>query len=195
LSNNTIVIFTNDNGGEWLSSNAPLFSRKLTVWEGGIRVPALIRWPGRIPAGRVSGQVGITMYLTASILAATNTTVPAETRLEGMNLFPILEGRAPATERTLFWRNINRTQRAARSGDWKVMVDGPHVMVFNLRSDMSERNDLANRRQDIAQKLRRLIAAWEREVDAEAEINVPGLANPTSGVGGAGRGAAPQPRK
>jgi hypothetical protein len=60
---------------------------------------------------------------------------------------------------------------------------------------MSERNDLANRRQDIAQKLRRLIAAWEREVDAEAEINVPGLANPTSGVGGAGRGAAPQPRK
>ena len=67
---NTIVIFTNDNGGEWLSRNAPLFHRKWTLWEGGIRVPALVRWPGRIPAGQVSPQVGITMDLTASILAA-----------------------------------------------------------------------------------------------------------------------------
>ena len=71
LRQNTIVIFTNDNGGEWLSRNTPLFHHKGTVWEGGIRVPAIFRWPGRIPAGRVSGQVGITMDLTASILAAT----------------------------------------------------------------------------------------------------------------------------
>ena len=59
LRQNTIVIFTNDNGGEWLSRNTPLFHHKGTVWEGGIRVPAIIRWPGRIPAGSVSGQVGI----------------------------------------------------------------------------------------------------------------------------------------
>ena len=77
LRQNTIVIFTNDNGGEWLSRNTPLFHHKGTVWEGGIRVPAIIRWPGRIPAGSVSGQVGITMDLTASILAATGTPVPA----------------------------------------------------------------------------------------------------------------------
>jgi arylsulfatase A-like enzyme len=91
LRRNTIVIFTNDNGGEWLSRNAPLFHRKGSVWEGGIRVPAIIRWPGRIRAGRVSGQVGITMDLTASILAATGTPVPPEARLEGINLLPILE--------------------------------------------------------------------------------------------------------
>jgi arylsulfatase A-like enzyme len=191
LSNNTIVIFTNDNGGEWLSNNAPLFGRKLTVWEGGIRVPALIRWPGRIPAGRVSDQVGITMDLTASILAATNTSSPAQPAPEGINLFPILEGRAPEVERTLFWRNQTGTQRAVRSGDWKVLVDGSHVMVFNLRSDIGERNDLANRRQDVARRLRPMIAEWERQVDAEAAINVPGVA-PAGGARGGARGQAGQ---
>src|SRR5688500_4715784 len=69
LREHTIVIFTNDNGGEWLSRNAPLFNHKMSVFEGGIRVPAIIRWPGRIPAGTMTGQVGITMDLTASILA------------------------------------------------------------------------------------------------------------------------------
>ena len=84
LTRNTLVIFTNDNGGEWLSRNAPLFHRKDTLWEGGIRVPAIFRWPGRLPAGKTSAQAGITMDLTASILAATNTSVPAEARLEGI---------------------------------------------------------------------------------------------------------------
>ena len=172
LAANTIVIFTNDNGGEWLASNAPLFSRKLTVWEGGIRVPAIVRWPGRIRPGTVSGQVGITMDLTASILAATNTAVPAEAAHEGINLFPTLEGRAPEVSRTLFWRsNLGRSQKAVRSGDWKLVVDGSHTMVFNLRTDVGERNELANRRQDIAQKLRPLLAEWEKEVDAEARAN------------------------
>jgi arylsulfatase A-like enzyme len=95
------VIFTNDNRGEWLSHGGPLFHRKGSVWEGGIRVPAIVRWPGRIPAGRVSRQVGLTMDLTASMLAAAGATVPAGTRLEGIDLLPILAGRAPETERTL----------------------------------------------------------------------------------------------
>jgi arylsulfatase A len=175
LADDTIVIFTNDNGGEWLSNNQPLFHRKLTVWEGGIRVPTLIRWPGRIAAGQVSDQVGITMDLTASILAATGTEVPAEARPEGIDLFPVLEGRAPQIERTLFWRTrvFNLNQRAVRSGDWKLIVDGIHVKLFNLRHDVGERNDLANLRQDVAQRLRPLLAEWERDVDAEAAINDP----------------------
>ena len=171
LANNTIVIFTNDNGGEWLASNAPLFSRKLTVWEGGIRVPAIVRWPGRLPRGRVSGQVGITMDLTASILAAAGTAVPAGARLEGINLFPILEGKVPEVSRTLFWRSTvgNRNQRAVRSGDWKLVVDGTRTMIFNVRADVGERNELANRRPDLAQKLRPLLTDWETDVDAEAK--------------------------
>jgi arylsulfatase A-like enzyme len=178
LAQNTIVIFTNDNGGEWLSDNGPLFHRKWTLWEGGIRVPLLIRWPGRIPAGRVSDQVGITMDLTASILAATGTEVPPGPALEGLNLLPILEGRSPDVERTLFWRTRagNQVQRAVRSGEWKLIVDGNHPMVFNLATDVGERRDLANRRQDVARRLQGLLQEWERDVDAEARTHAPAAA-------------------
>jgi arylsulfatase A-like enzyme len=169
IADDTIVVFTNDNGGEWLSSGLPLTGRKWTVWEGGIRVPALVRWPGRIPAGRVSDQVGITMDLTASILAVTNTPVPADANFEGMNLFPIWAGLAPEVERTLFWRSGGmRPQTAVRRGDWKIVVDGSHTYVFDVRTDLSERNDLANRRQDVARALWPLLKAWEADVDAEA---------------------------
>ena len=111
LTDNTIVIFTNDNGGEWLSNNGPLFNRKWTVWEGGIRVPAIVKWPRRIRAGTVSPQVAITFDWSASIIAAAGAAVPAN--YEGINVLPILEGRSPKVSRTLFWRaapNSNRTQ-------------------------------------------------------------------------------------
>ncbi len=167
---NTIVIFTNDNGGEWLSSSAPLFGRKWTGFEGGIRVPAIVRWPNRIPAGSVSDQVGITMDLTASILSVTGATVPADAFLEGIDLFPIWEGRAPELERTVYWRAGSgpAKQAAVRHGDWKLVVDGTHTYVFNLRTDLSERNDLARSRADVAQQLHPLLTSWEASVDAEA---------------------------
>jgi arylsulfatase A-like enzyme len=169
LRQNTIVIFTNDNGGEWLSRNAPLFHHKLSVWEGGIRVPAIIRWPGRISAGKVSAQVGITMDLTASILSAAGATLPADMRLDGMNLFPILEGRSAEVPRTLFWRgHPARPHRAVRSGDWKLVMEPGRPMLFNLRTDVSERDNVIGRHPDIAQRLRGLLLAWERDVGAEA---------------------------
>lgn len=171
LARSTIVIFTNDNGGEWLSSGGPLFNRKWTVWEGGIRVPAIVRWPGRIPAGAVSPQVGITMDLTASVLAATGTPVPEDTRLEGRNLFPILEGREPVADRTLFWRTTagNRLQKAVRHGQWKLVVDANHAFLYDLRTDLGERHDLAARRPAVARELAALLAAWERDIEAEAQ--------------------------
>jgi len=174
LARNTLVIFTNDNGGEWLANNGPFFNRKWTVWEGGIRVPMIARWPGRIPPRRVSSQMGITMDLTASVLAAAGATIPPEARLEGMNLLPILQGTSPPMERTLFWRAIvgGRSQRAVRSGNWKLVVDGTHTFVYDLSTDPGERRDLANRRQDVARRLRPLLAAWERDVDAEAKEHV-----------------------
>ena len=162
-----------DNGGEWLSRNAPLFNRKSTVWEGGIRVPAIFRWPARLPAGKVSGQVGIVQDVTASILAATGTTVPAAARPEGINLLPLLDGRTPLVERTLFFRFRTGAakQLAVRQGSWKLLVDGARRYVFDLSKDVGERNDLTNQRQDIAQRLRPLIAAWEADVDAEAKTS------------------------
>ena len=103
LTENTIVIFTNDNGGEWLSRNAPLYHRKGTLWEGGIRVPLIMRWPGVLPAGRTSAQVAITMDLTATLLAATGTPAPPEYRPDGIDLLPLLKAGA-VRERTLVWR-------------------------------------------------------------------------------------------
>ena len=170
LRQNTIVIFTNDNGGEWLSRNAPLFHHKGSVWEGGIRVPAIIRWPGRIRPGGVSHQVGITMDLTASILAATGTPVPPESHLEGINLFPVLEGRSTEIERTLFWRVTGaRPQQAVRSGEWKLLLDGGRAMLFNLRTDIGERHNLIGQHSEIARRLRPLLAAWQEDVDTEAK--------------------------
>lgn len=174
LRENTIVIFTNDNGGEWLSRNAPLFHHKGTVWEGGIRVPAILRWPGRIPGGRVSRQVGITMDLTASILAVTRTPLPVETRLDGIDLFPVLEARAPTIERTLFWRVVgNRPQQAVRSGDWKLVLDGARPLLFNLRTDLGERTNVIGEHADIARRLGPLLAEWQADVDAEARRSTP----------------------
>lgn len=170
IARNTMVIFTNDNGGEWLSNNTPLFNRKWTTWEGGIRVPAIVRWPGRIPAGTVTPQVGITMDLSASILAAARVRVPAEARLDGMNLLPILERKAPVASRTLFWRSIQdrRVMHAVREGDMKIVVDGGHLFVYDVRKDPGERKDLARLRTDVARRLRLKLAAWEKEVDADA---------------------------
>jgi arylsulfatase A-like enzyme len=169
LARNTLVIYTQDNGGEWLSRNAPFFHRKDTVWEGGVRVPLIARWPARIPARRASPQVGMMMDLTMTLLAAAGATVPADGKFDGTDLLPVLEGKAQPFERTLFFRNAvgqQRTQRAVRRGDWKVLADGPNVMVFNLKDDPGERNDLARTRQDIARALRPLIAEWEKDVDA-----------------------------
>lgn len=166
LARNTIVIFTNDNGGEWLSRNAPLYHNKMSVWEGGIRVPTIVRWPARLPAGRVTPQVGITMDLTASILAASGATVPADHRLDGIDLFPILEGRAPRVERTLFWRaHQARNQRAVRSGDWKLVVDANRPMLFDLRTDIGERENVIREQPDVARRLRAAMDAWVRDME------------------------------
>lgn len=167
VAQNTLVIFTNDNGGEWLSRNAPLYHRKATLWEGGIRVPLILRWPGHLPKGKTSQQVAITMDLSASILAATRTELPAGYQPDGINILPSLAGQVPLVERQLFWRIARpaRQQRAVRSGRWKMLVDGGAYFLFNLNDDPGERHDLAAQRTDLVVKLKALLAEWEQDVD------------------------------
>ena len=172
LAANTLVIFTNDNGGEWLSRNTPLFNRKFSVYEGGIRVPAMMRWPGRIPAGVVTQQVGITMDLTATILAVTGAPVPADARLEGTNLMPLIAKGATPVSRTLFWRAAGNgfNQRAVRDGDWKLMMDGPgRAMLYDLSKDVGERDDMARSNAAVVRRLVQQLIAWEKEVESEAK--------------------------
>jgi arylsulfatase A len=170
IARSTIVIFTNDNGGEWLSDNTPLFSRKYSTWEGGIRVPAIMRWPRHIRAGTVTPQVGITMDLAASVLAAAQITVPTDANLDGLNLFPVLEAKAPVAPRTLFWRSVQakRDMRAVREGDTKLVVEANHTFLYDVRRDPGERHDLARLQPNVVRRLTLKLQGWEREVDAEA---------------------------
>jgi arylsulfatase A len=183
LAHNTLVIFTSDNGGEWLSRNAPLFHRKSTLWEGGIRVPLLMRWPARLKAGVTSSQVGITMDLTASILAAAGVKPPASYRPEGIDLLEVLE-KGTHVERTLFWRlppapdatgTPPVTQRATRRGNWKYIDDRGQHLLFDLRADPGERHDVAQQHGNVMRDLRALVAQWEADVDAEAKKGVPSI--------------------
>lgn len=172
IAGNTLVIFTNDNGGEWLSRNAPLFNRKFTLYEGGIRVPALMRWPGRIPAGLVTPQVGITMDLTATVLAAAGITPPPDARLEGINLLPLLRAGVTPQPRTLFWRvnTAGLNQRAIREGNWKLLIDGTaRELLFDVSKDLSERDDMAVDNPAVVRRLYQQLLAWEKDVDGEAK--------------------------
>jgi arylsulfatase A len=169
LDENTLVIFTDDNGGERLSRNAPMTHHKGTLWEGGIRVPCLLRWPGHLPTGRVSSQVGIMMDLTATAVSLAGATLPEGRTLDGVDLMPILTGQAEPTDRTLFWRinRPNRRQAAVRDGKWKYLRDGGIDMLFDLEADVSERSDVQYRHPEVLARLRGRVAAWEAEMDRD----------------------------
>jgi arylsulfatase A len=189
LTEHTLVIFTNDNGGERLSRNAPLFHHKATLWEGGIRVPALLRWPGKVAAGTVSRQVAATFDLTATILAATQTPPPATRPFDGIDLLPIVTS-GKTVERPLFWRidRQDRRQRAARVGRWKYVRDGAIDLLFDLDADPGERENLGYREPARLADLRERLARWEEDVDkssAEFPMNFGsgGILRPKPGAG------------
>jgi arylsulfatase A-like enzyme len=166
LAKNTLVVFSSDNGGERLSRNAPFFNRKGSLWEGGIRVPWILRWPGVLPSKSTYSEPMVTMDLTATVIAAAGASSPRA--LDGVDLLPLLTARAKPTPRTLFWR-INRDERkqkAARSGRWKYLRDGAFDLLFDLQTDPSERVDVAHLHQEIVVELKQKLAAWEKEVDA-----------------------------
>ena len=114
----------------------------------------------------------VTVMPGSSILAATRTPVPPAARLEGIDLIPIAAGKTPVTERTLFWRvrTGGLNQRAVRSGDMKLLIDGTaRVMLFNVRQDVSEHADLAQQSTAVVRRLYQRLQAWETDVDAEAK--------------------------
>lgn len=166
LAENTLVIFTNDNGGERLSDNGPFRHSKATLWEGGLRVPALLRWPGKLPQGRTSRQVAMSMDLTATIAAACGVAAAPDEPFDGMDLLPVLSGRAAEKERDVFWR-INRPQkrvRAVRSGRWKFVLDGGISNLYDLSKDSGETRDLFYVYPEVAAALRQKLEAWEKSI-------------------------------
>jgi arylsulfatase A-like enzyme len=166
IADNTFVIFTNDNGGERLSDNGPFFHHKATLWEGGIRVPCVLRWPGHLPQGKVSEVPAITMDLTATVLAACGVSPPRGRTLDGVDLLPLLTGKAPAGERSFCWRidRKDRQQKAVRKGRWKYVRDGAIDLLFDLENDPGERKDLSYQHPDKVVERKRLLTQWEEEM-------------------------------
>ena len=158
LERNTLVIFTSDNGGERYSYNWPFSFQKFYLWEGGIRVPAIVRWPGMIPAGRMSDQPVITMDWTATILGVTGTTPDGAYPLDGEDIMPVCTGRRPLYSRTLFWRTQDRA--AARVGDWKYLDESGNEQLFDLAIDPGEKNDLRVSHPEVFQRIRAQYAEW-----------------------------------
>lgn len=164
VTKNTLVLFTNDNGGERLSDNHPFFHHKGTLWEGGIRVPAIARWPDRLPAGKTTAQPAMSMDLAATVLSAAGLKRPDN--LDGIDLLPILEGKQRLMDRSFFWRidRDDRKQKAVRSGSWKYVRDGSIEQLFDLSADPAERKDLAFRHPDVVVKLRQALEGWEADL-------------------------------
>jgi arylsulfatase A-like enzyme len=157
LAENTIVIFTSDNGGERFSDTWPFTGKKHDLLEGGLRIPMVIAWPARIAPGRTSDQVAITMDWLPTLLAAAGTAPDPDYPPDGMNLLPMLTGNAVAVDRKLFWRHKGKWQRAARIGDYKFLKILDNTFLFNVVEDPLERANLKERRKDIYE---RLVAEW-----------------------------------
>ena len=177
LEQNTLVIFTSDNGGFYnATSNAPLRANKGAYYEGGIRVPLLIKWPGVTKPGRVIAEPVISTDLYPTCLAAAGLPLRPNQHLDGLNLQPLLAGGASLGRKSLFWHYPHYNEHPSsvpssviRKGPWKLIetFDPEGVELYNLADDLSETNNLASAKPDLVNELRRELDAWRQEVGAE----------------------------
>lgn len=165
LASNTIVIFTSDNGGENFSDMGPFAKMKMNVWEGGVRVPAFVRWPGKIKENTVSQQQVITMDWTATILAAAGANANAKYSPDGINLLPHLTAQQQTLPRTFYWRiTQRRNQHAILDHNWKYIVDETGEYLFDLSVDEGEQNNLITSKPAKADELKKKYKSWEQSV-------------------------------
>jgi len=168
IDDNTLVVFTSDNGGERFSDNWPLIGGKMDLTEGGIRVPYIVRWPGHIPAGSVNHEPVITMDWSATFLDAAGVAQAADYPMDGASLLPLIQ--APETvrlDRPLFWRMKYRDQRAMRHGNWKYLRIEEWDYLFDLSADERER---ANRAVDFPERMDAMRSACEAWYDSMPPI-------------------------
>lgn len=169
LSSNTLVMFLNDNGGDpdWPSDNSPLRDAKTSLYEGGVRVPYLIQWPGHIPGGQVLSNPVISLDLLPTALAAAGLPAPTNHLLDGLNLLPLVTGQTNALPRdTLCWRTMGRTLgfSAVRKGDWKLHSTDTTGLwqLFHLNPDgTGEYTDLATNNPAKVLELMAAFTQWE----------------------------------
>lgn len=160
LAKNTIVVFTSDNGGERFSKTWPFSGQKTELLEGGLRVPAIVRWPAKIQPEQTSSQVAISMDWLPTLVAAAGGTPDAAYAPDGDNLLPVILGEAQPHSRTLYWRYKANKQRAVRSGDWKYLKIADNEFLFDVVADQRERANLAAKHPEIFSKLKQQWESW-----------------------------------
>jgi arylsulfatase A-like enzyme len=175
LTGRTLIVFASDHGATFEQgnqgtsnahdSNRPFRGQKRTLWEGGVRVPALACWPGHIPAGVVSDGIVQTTDLLPTLLAAAGTAPAPDWKVDGVNLLTAWTGGAPYPDRTLFWewRSEGSNQLAALRGNLKLVItQGGKPEVFDLVTDPAERRNIVAERPGDARRLQEELRAWLR---------------------------------
>jgi uncharacterized sulfatase len=180
LSTNTLVIFTSDNGGleheqngTIVTSNGPLRSEKGTLYEGGIRVPCIARWPGNVPAGRTTEAVASTMDFYPTFLRLGGAAAPAGQPQDGLDLSGFLRDPATPLRREMLPFHLphyhhSTPASAIRMGDWKLIefFETGALELYRLSDDPGEKNNLAARHPEQAQQMRVALDQWRREIGA-----------------------------
>ena len=170
LGDNTLVIFMSDNGASSSGSNLPFSGYKGNLFEGGIRVPCIAKWPGVLPEGMVSNQPCITMDFSRSIVRVAGAKPPMNRPFDGTDILELIEKKQPVRKRTLFWRarRGQSTRKAVRDGSlkyiWEQNGDDIKEHLFDLEQDPMEKNNLFSKRKEAAQTLKLLLKDWEEEV-------------------------------
>ena len=157
---NTLFVFTSDNGSERFSDNWPFVGGKMDLTEGGIRVPWIAQWPARVPAGRVSDQHCLTLDWTATLIDAAGASPAADYPLDGLSLLPVLTQGQTAFARPMHWRMNHRGQRALRDGRWKYLAVDGNEYLFDVEADERERANLATREPERLVAMRQACQAW-----------------------------------
>jgi len=166
LEENTVIVFTSDNGGERFSDNWPLVGGKMDLTEGGIRVPWIAKWPKMIPKGSVCAQHCMTMDWSRTLLEIGGAQPKEQFPTDGISIKDVLMKPAETFYRPLYWRMNYRTQRAYRSGEWKYLSIEGNEYLFNLEKDSRERANLARRHPDRLTDMRQAWEKWELSVPA-----------------------------
>ncbi len=186
LTDNTVVMFMSDNGGLSTSeghptSNLPLRGGKGWIYEGGIREPMIVRWPGVTKANSSSDQYVSSVDFFPTILQIAGIELPSDVTLDGMSFAPVLEGKE-IDRGAIYWHyphygNQGGSPSAAiREGDWKLIefYEDGHLELYNLADDLSEENNLVEKKPDVSEKLHAKLKAWREETGAKMPTHRPG---------------------
>ncbi|NQT02523.1 MAG: sulfatase-like hydrolase/transferase [Planctomycetes bacterium] len=170
VADNTLVIFMSDNGANNKGNNSPYSGYKGNLFEGGIRVPCIVKWPSVLFEGTISNQPCITLDFSRSIVRAAGTKPPKNRPFDGIDILRVIETKQPIQKRTLFWRaqRGERTRKAVRDGSMKYirLRDGNDIReyLFDLEKDPAEKNNLLSEREKDVRKLKLLLEDWQEKV-------------------------------